>query len=239
MSDLDLRSKETWRQRIDRPVLLLAGSILLFAAVMKAWQLATVPILGEGLLHARWFNVLVVEFELFWGLGILFGLFPNLVRKATIGLFVLFAGVSLYKAISGEASCGCFGKAEVNPWWTVSLDTLITLLLLWCLPISHLSGITFNQIFLDWQKIISVVVIWFFLGAFCYGIINYNTFQALVDVGQVIDHGKTVQLNLIYGLAKNSHSQNILFPNKIKQTRIAFFFYTDPVVMIVKRSYLS
>ena len=39
------------------------ATILLTAAVMKAHQLATVPSLGEGLLNARWFNILVVQFE--------------------------------------------------------------------------------------------------------------------------------------------------------------------------------
>ncbi len=38
--------------------------VLLVAAFMKAHQLATAPSLGEGLLHERWFNELVVLGEL-------------------------------------------------------------------------------------------------------------------------------------------------------------------------------
>ncbi len=103
----------------------VVASILLLAAIMKAWQLATVPALSEGLFYARWFNLAVVEFELAVGLWLIFGLLPKLSRWATIGLFTTFAGVSLYKALSGETSCGCFGSAQVNPWWTFVLDVVI------------------------------------------------------------------------------------------------------------------
>ncbi|MDO5554492.1 MAG: hypothetical protein Q4G68_12100 [Planctomycetia bacterium] len=99
--------------------------LLLFAAGMKAWQLATVPLLGEGLLHARWFNIAVVEFEIAFACWLLMGLLPKLTRWATIALFTTFAGVSLYKAVSGEASCGCFGAVTVNPWWTMGLDVVV------------------------------------------------------------------------------------------------------------------
>ena len=100
---------------------LIVAAILLFAAGMKAWQLATQPYLtgatlGEGLFHARWFNICVVEFELAFGIWLIFGLLPRLTWLATVGLFTVFGGVSLYKALSGEASCGCFGAAQVNPW---------------------------------------------------------------------------------------------------------------------------
>lgn len=98
---------------------------------MKAWQLATNPSFGEGLLHARWFNVVVVEFELAYSIWLLLGVCPRFTRWATIGLFSVFAGVSLYKGISGEASCGCFGAARVNPWLTTALDVAIVGSLLW------------------------------------------------------------------------------------------------------------
>jgi hypothetical protein len=46
--------------------------ILLIAAMLKAHQLATTPLLGEGLLHNRWLNIWVVEFELFFGIWLIF-----------------------------------------------------------------------------------------------------------------------------------------------------------------------
>ena len=72
------------------------AAILLTAAFLKAHQLATVPSLGEGLLHARWFNILVVEFELLLGIWLIIGLFPRLTWLITIGCFSVFALVSLY-----------------------------------------------------------------------------------------------------------------------------------------------
>jgi hypothetical protein len=55
---------------VDRRWMLVRVAIALVlwvAAVLKAHQLVTVSSLGEGLLYARWFNILVVEFELFFG----------------------------------------------------------------------------------------------------------------------------------------------------------------------------
>lgn len=37
--------------------------------------------------------------------------------------FSVLAGVAGYQAISGAASCDCFGLLEVNPWATLVFDT--------------------------------------------------------------------------------------------------------------------
>jgi hypothetical protein len=108
--------------------------VLLTAAGLKAYQLATTPVLGEGLLHARWFNVLIVEFELLFALWLCFGQLPKLTRLASITLFSIFAAVSFYKAVSGESSCGCFGNVSINPWYTMTLDLGIVLVLVLCRP---------------------------------------------------------------------------------------------------------
>ena len=54
---------------------LFLALLLLTAAGLKAHQLATGPLLGPGLLESRWFLVAVVEFELFFGLWLISGLF--------------------------------------------------------------------------------------------------------------------------------------------------------------------
>ncbi|MBQ1455270.1 MAG: hypothetical protein IIZ25_05420 [Thermoguttaceae bacterium] len=46
-------------------------------------------------------------------------------RWATVCLFTVFAAVSFYKAITGEASCGCFGEVKVHPLLTTILDVAI------------------------------------------------------------------------------------------------------------------
>lgn len=104
--------------------------ILLMAAAMKCHQLATEPTLGSGLLNSRWFLMATVEFELFFGMWLLSGLLPRLTWVAALGCLLLFACVSLGKALSGTASCGCFGRVEVNPWYTFTLDVACVLALL-------------------------------------------------------------------------------------------------------------
>ena len=137
--------------------------LLFFAAGMKAWQLATVPVLGEGILHARWFNILVVEFELAFGLWLLFGFLPKLTRWATIALFTTFAGVSLYKVVSGEASCGCFGTATINPWWTMGLDMAIAGMAFFLGRGHHVDHSRVDLAELDKRRLAWAVIVWLFI----------------------------------------------------------------------------
>jgi len=96
--------------------------LLLTAAGLKSYQLATEPVLGGGLLESRWFLIAVVEFEILFGLWLLSGLAPGWTWRAAVLCFGAFAAVSAYKGVAGEASCGCFGRVAVNPWYTFALD---------------------------------------------------------------------------------------------------------------------
>ena len=108
------------------------GLLLLTAAALKGHQLATEPVAETGLLTSRWFLIAVVEFELFFGLWLMAGLWPKWTWRATLLCFGGFACVALYKALSGEASCGCFGKVPVNPWYTLIVDLCtVAALLVW------------------------------------------------------------------------------------------------------------
>ena len=104
------------------------AAVLLFAAGMKAWELATRPNLVLDIFHARWFNALQCQFELFFGLWLLFGFFKKITRLAVVALFVMFVAVSIYKWRSGELSCGCFGTWRVAPWKTALFDFFLLLL---------------------------------------------------------------------------------------------------------------
>jgi len=108
------------------------GLLLLVAAGLKGHQLATGPVLGAGLLHSRELLIGVVEFELLFGLWLLAGFYARWTWTAALACFVLLAGVSFCKALSGQASCGCFGKVSVNPWYTFGLDcAVVTALVRW------------------------------------------------------------------------------------------------------------
>jgi len=106
-------------------VRVLLGLLLLTAAGLKGYQLATEPVAGTGLLDSRWFLIGVVEFELLFGLSLLAGVFPKQGWCVALACFACFASVSLAKALSGESSCGGFGQVTVNPWYTFGLDALL------------------------------------------------------------------------------------------------------------------
>jgi hypothetical protein len=120
----------TWSRPAGFDVLrIVLGLVLLTAAVLKGWQLATEPTLEKGLLTSRWFLIVAVEVEWLLALWLLSGLYKRQAWWATLGCFALFAGIALYKALSGETSCGCFGKIHANPWYTAVLDAAVVGLL--------------------------------------------------------------------------------------------------------------
>lgn len=115
-------------------VRIVLGLILLTAAALKGHQLATEPVAETGLLTSRWFLIGVVEFELFFGLWLLSGLYPRGTWQAAVLCFSGSACVSVYRGLSGEATCGCFGRVPVNPWYTLIVDVVATAALLWWRP---------------------------------------------------------------------------------------------------------
>jgi hypothetical protein len=115
---------------------LALGTLLLTAAALKGHQLATAPVLESGLLTSRWFLIAVVQFEFFFALWLLSGLYPTWTWRAALACFSVFAGVTLSKGLAGESSCGCFGRVPVNPWYTLFLDLCAVAALLAFRPLS-------------------------------------------------------------------------------------------------------
>ena len=103
-------------------VRVLVAVVLLTTAGLKGYQLATEPVRAAGLFESRWFLIGLVELELCFGLWLLSGSRPKLAWRAAVLCFGVFACVSAFKGVSGEASCGCFGRVSVNPWYTFALD---------------------------------------------------------------------------------------------------------------------
>jgi hypothetical protein len=100
----------------------LVGILLLVAAGLKGHQLVTEPTPERDLLSSRWFLILWVEVELALAVWLLSGLARRAAWATALACFAGFAGVALHKGLIGEASCGCFGRIEVNPWYTLVLD---------------------------------------------------------------------------------------------------------------------
>ncbi len=147
-------------------ICVVLGVMLLVAAGLKVHQLATEPspppLLHSpssaaeliSLLDSRWFLFGVVEFELFSGVWFLAGLYPRQTRAAAMACFALFAAVSLVKALSGAACCGCFGRVLVNPWYTAMLDVAAVVALVVCRPTREParrgSAVSMSAVWITW-----------------------------------------------------------------------------------------
>jgi uncharacterized membrane protein YphA (DoxX/SURF4 family) len=188
-----------WRWLIIRFVI---AAILLTAAFFKAYDLTT-PSLGEGLLHARWFKIFVVdfvvEFELILGVWLIFGLLPKLTWLVVIGLFSIFSVVSFYEAIQGSSSCGCFGeKVTINPGMMALSDLVITGLLLIFLPKKNIfcPKILLGELTALRHKgrIIAVIVIWLVVTVPMMFAMLSVSFVTLTEESPLLENEKSVLL---------------------------------------------
>jgi hypothetical protein len=114
---------------------LIPGSIagvLLLASALKAYYLISGPILKTGLLTSKWFLIPTIELELIIALCLLLGILPRHTRRLAITVFCIFLATSLYQAVIGRSTCGCFGEVHVSPWLTGTIDALaIVALICW------------------------------------------------------------------------------------------------------------
>lgn len=119
------------REKISSLILRLLGILLVTAALFKGHELLSLPVANKDLWSYRPFLVFQVECELALGLWLLSGLWKRLAWWVSLLCFGLFCGVTLYKALTGAASCGCFGQIQLNPWITLAaIDVPAVLLLL-------------------------------------------------------------------------------------------------------------
>lgn len=76
-----------------------------------------------------WMSLPVVQFAVVaWELILGIWLISNLVRPLSwlfaLFTFTIFAGVSSYFGIIGQASCGCFGTIQASPWAAFGVDVI-------------------------------------------------------------------------------------------------------------------
>ncbi len=103
----------------------LLGSLLLVAALLKLNGLAADPVARMGIFSTPEFQVAVIEFELFLAVWLLWGKRPLGSWLVALATFAGFAAVSFYQGWIGQASCGCFGRLSVSPWYAFGLDVLV------------------------------------------------------------------------------------------------------------------
>ena len=100
----------------------LAGTLLIGGAFLKVLSPEEAATLAVGYRLPMLFSAVVVQLELFIGVMLLAGCYKWFVMPATCVLFSVFAAFSLFRAVAGFESCGCFGALRVSPWFTLALD---------------------------------------------------------------------------------------------------------------------
>ena len=186
-------------------VRILMALVLLIAAGLKCHQLATEPVIAHSILDSRWLLMATVEFELLFGFWLLANILPRLSRFAALGCFSAFTCVSLYKALSGYATCGCFGTVPVNPWYTSTLDLAFVVSLVICRPL-HLpllcssgtegedrsrSALLSSAVF---RRVSTVFLIWMSIGLPAAYAMGGYTDTTLSEAGEIIGDGNIVVL---------------------------------------------
>jgi hypothetical protein len=97
------------------------ASVLALAGALKWLQLADGPV-GNAAAISIWLDVLAIAAELSLSVWIVSGIYASAARRVALMSFGVFAVVSLDKALSGDLSCGCFGRATISPWLTLLFD---------------------------------------------------------------------------------------------------------------------
>ncbi len=105
-------------------ILKALGVLLIVAALLKGHQLMTEPVVDRNIWSYRPFLIFQVESELALGIWLSSKLFGRIAWFVAVLCFGLFCCVTFYKALTGTASCGCFGKVHVNPWITLAVIDL-------------------------------------------------------------------------------------------------------------------
>lgn len=118
--------------RVQNIVRWIAGVILILAAILKGHELFTTPAAEKGILSNRWLLIGLIEFEWILGVLLLSGLMTRVTWATAVVAFGIFTCIAGYMAWIGETSCGCFGKAKVDPRITMAVDAMLfAALLIW------------------------------------------------------------------------------------------------------------
>jgi len=164
------------------------GRVRAFLSLAEGCERALAPFL-----HSRLFLIGIVEFELLLGLLLLSGILPRFTWASSLICFGGFALVSLYRALSGDASCGCFGRVPVSPWYTAILDLAGVLALLAWRPTMRRSLLLINVRPVPVRGI-GVVVLWLLAGVPAAFALSSSRSASMSDVGDIVGDGAVVVL---------------------------------------------
>ncbi len=110
--------RTTWQRYLD----VILGAVLVLAGVLKAQQLLVDTSVGRASGFPRWSLFVAAAFELAFGCWLLVGLYRRLTRWLALAWFTSLAAVAVTLAVSGAASCACFGDLHTPPWFILLFD---------------------------------------------------------------------------------------------------------------------
>jgi len=190
MSDADVHTARFTGYDVVR---ILLGLALLTAAGLKGHQLATEPTLATGVLDSRWFLVGLVEFELLFGLWLIANIHPRLSWGLVLACFACFGSISGFKALSGETSCGCFGRVAINPWYTLAIDVLAVLALLRWRPIGVSSRGVASMMSARF-RLVSTATVWGVVSAPLLVVAGSYEAATVAEAGEIVGNSRFVVL---------------------------------------------
>jgi hypothetical protein len=98
------------------------AAALIAAGAVKCIGVADAAIWPHEITAGWWLTVAESVGEIVLGCWLLYGFWPVMAHGTAVAVFTLFAIVAGAKAVQGEASCGCLGSVELNPWLTLVFD---------------------------------------------------------------------------------------------------------------------
>jgi hypothetical protein len=109
----------------------IVAAVLATAALAKLYQIFTEVIDPKAMTGTEYRMVFWSAGELALALLLLSGRELKAVRFLTLGVLGAFAIYNAYQGLTGEATCGCFGRLPVSPWLTLTLDVLLLAAVVW------------------------------------------------------------------------------------------------------------
>lgn len=103
------------------------GAILFVGGLLKLYVFA---VTGQEDDFATIFFAALSELEVFAGIWLMSGCRSEDTRPWVVVIFAGLWGSSLYHALAGDCSCGCFGLVAVNPWLVLIFDLIVVIVLL-------------------------------------------------------------------------------------------------------------
>ena len=126
------QSVQSWKVIISLITRWLVGLLLILAAGLKlhAFLNYDISLISAILTGGAWLDVVTIYCEIILGALLLTGYHAWMVSCISCGFFSVLCMTSLFLAVNGQSSCGCFGVVKIHPWITFSMDLLLLGLLL-------------------------------------------------------------------------------------------------------------